>query len=56
MSAFAQKYGLNSNFEYLYFFNLLGDATLYLNLTEQQLTALQKFFVEEHDAARMTHR
>ena len=56
MNRFAKKYGLNSNFEYLYFFNLLGDATLYLNLNEQQLTALQKFFVEEHDATLMTHR
>ena len=56
MSAFAQKYGLNSNFEYLFFFNFYGDATLYLNLNEHQLTVLQKFFVVEHDATRMTHR
>lgn len=46
---------MGSKFEYLYFFNLHGDATLYLDLNGQQLSKLKSYFVEEYDAERISH-
>lgn len=35
---------------------MYGDATLYLDLNEQQLNRLKAYFVEEYDAERISHQ
>ena len=47
---FSKTFDLGENFEYLYFFNIYGDATLYLDLDSQQLIKLKTYIVEEHDS------
>jgi len=55
LKTFSQKYGLNSNVEHFYFFNVLGDATLYLILDDNQMNRLATFFKHEHDASELRH-
>jgi hypothetical protein len=56
LEEFAKMYGLEPQFDYMYFFNMYGEATLYLNLSNDQLEAIKVFFTNEYDNKRLTHR
>lgn len=55
LSNFSKKHNLDPDFEYFYFFNLYGDAAIYLNLNNKQLKSFYSFFKNDHDSVKFTH-